>query len=132
MPSAPHIAVVDDNRSIRNSMQDLLNSAGYSAFIFENATSFLGSSVRQSADCLVTDLRMPGMTGLELHEHLSTSGQPIPTIVITAHPKDLTRELACELGITCLLIKPFTPEELLGCVRRALALWMPRRPIPRY
>ena len=86
MPEGPLIAVVDDDRSIRNATQDLLNAAGFSTFTFENAKSFLGSSVRASVACLVADMRMPGMTGLELHEHLATSGNGIPTVIITAHP----------------------------------------------
>ena len=125
MSEVPRVAVVDDNRSIRDATQDLLNSAGYSAFTFENAVSFLGSSIHESAACLVADLRMPGMTGLELHEHLKSSGKRIPTIIITAHPRELTRERASAAGISCLLVKPFTPDELLECVRRALATWTP-------
>jgi FixJ family two-component response regulator len=121
MPEVPHIAVVDDNRSIRNAMQDLLNAAGYSAFTFEDAKSFLGSSVRDSVACLVADFRMPGMTGLQLHEHLATTGKRIPTVIITAHLKEMTRERAVQAGIIHFLSKPFTPDELLECVRQALA-----------
>ena len=121
MPEGPHIAVVDDDRSIRNATQDLLNAAGFSTFTFENAKSFLGSSVRGNVACLVADMRMPGMTGLELHEHLAKSGTGIPTVIITAHPEELTRARAREAGITCFLTKPFTPDELLECVRKALA-----------
>lgn len=131
MPDGPHIAVVDDNRSIRNATQDLLNAAGFTTFTFENAKSFLGSSVRASVACLVADMRMPGMTGLELHEHLVTSGVGIPTIIITAHPDALTRERAREAGITCFLTKPFTPDELLECVRKALAKPRASRTIPK-
>jgi FixJ family two-component response regulator len=132
MPEGPHIVVVDDDRSIRNATQDLLNAAGYSTFTFENAKSFLGSSVRESAACLVADMRMPGMTGLELYEHLATSGNGIPTIIITAHPQELTRERAREAGITCFLTKPFTADELLECVRKAVAKPRVRGAIPRY
>jgi len=121
MPEGPHIAVVDDDRSIRNATQDLLNAAGYSTFTFENAKNFLGSSVRGTVACLVADMRMPGMTGLELYEHLAKSGSAIPTVIITAHPEELTRERAREAGITCFLTKPFTPDELLECVRKAIA-----------
>lgn len=132
MLEVPHIAVVDDNRSIRNATQDLLNAAGYSAFTFETAESFLGSSVRESVACLVADMRMPGMSGLELHERLASSGQGVPTVIITAHPRDLARERACKAGVTCFLIKPFTPDEFLNCVRRALANWQPPSTIPKY
>lgn len=131
MPEAPLIAVVDDDRSIRNATQDLLNAAGFITFTFENARSFLGSSARTSVACLVADMRMPGMSGLELHEHLETSGTGIPTVIITAHPEELTRERAREAGITCFLTKPFTPDELLECVRKALAKSAARRTIPK-
>jgi FixJ family two-component response regulator len=131
MPEGPLIAVVDDDRSIRNATQDLLNAAGFSTLTFENAKSFLGSSVRASADCLITDMRMPGMTGLELHEHLATSGTAIPTVIITAHPEQHSRERAREAGITCFLTKPFTPDELLACVRKALTKSQARGAIPK-
>jgi FixJ family two-component response regulator len=133
MPEGPHIAVVDDDRSIRNATQDLLNAAGFSTFTFENAKSFLGSSVRERVACLVADMRMPGMTGIELHEHLANLGAGIPTVIITAHPQELTRERerARAAGITCFLTKPFTPDELLECVRKAVARSRPRRTIPK-
>jgi FixJ family two-component response regulator len=131
MPEGPLIAVVDDDRSIRNATQDLLNAAGFSTLTFENAKSFLGSSVRASAACLVADMRMPGMSGLDLHEYLATSGAGIPTVIITAHPEELTRERARRLGITCFLTKPFTPDELLQCVRKALAKSRDRATIPK-
>jgi FixJ family two-component response regulator len=131
MPEGPLIAVVDDDRSIRNATQDLLNAAGFTTLTFENAKSFLGSSARESTACLVADMRMPGMTGLELHEQLATSGGGIPTVIITAHPEELTRRRAREAGICCCLSKPFTPEELLECVRKALAMPRARSIIPK-
>jgi FixJ family two-component response regulator len=131
MPEGPLIAVVDDDRSVRNAMQDLLNAAGYSSSTFSNAASFLDSAVRADVACLVADMRMPGMTGLELHEHLASSGNGIPTVIITAHPEELTRERAREAGITCSLNKPFAPDELLECVRKALAKSRARRIIPK-
>jgi FixJ family two-component response regulator len=131
MPEGPHIAVVDDDRSIRNATQDLLNAAGFSTFTFENAKSFLGSSVRASVACLIADMRMPGMSGLELHEHLAASGAGIQTVIITAHPEELTRDRAREAGITCFLAKPFTPDELLECVREAIVKSGARRIIPK-
>jgi FixJ family two-component response regulator len=131
MPEGPLIAVVDDDRSIRNATQDLLNAAGFSTFTFENAKSFLGSPLRARVACLVADMRMPGMTGLELHEHLATSGAGIPTVIITAHPQELTRDRARDAGITCFLTKPFTPDELLECVREALTRPRTRLTIPK-
>ena len=132
MPEGPVIAVVDDDRSIRNATQDLLNAAGFSTHTFENAKSLSGLvRFARSVACLVADMRMPGMTGIELHEHLATSGTGIPTVIITSHPARLTRERARQAGITCILIKPFTPDELLECVREALAKLAAPRHYPK-
>jgi FixJ family two-component response regulator len=131
MPEAPLIAVVDDDMSIRNAMQDLLKAAGYATCTFGNATSFLDSPLRTGVACLVTDMRMPGKTGLELHEHLAASGAGTPTVIITAHPDGPTRERARAAGVTCFLTKPFAPDELLECVRQAIARSQARRTIPK-
>jgi Response regulator len=120
MAAKPLVAIVDDDLSIRNGTRDLLNAAGFSTAIFEDARSFLASASRATAACLVTDMRMPGMTGLELIETLVASGHDIPTVLITAHPEKVTRSRAREAGITCYLSKPFAPDELLGCIRAAL------------
>ena len=121
MAERPLVAVVDDDQSIRNATQNLLKAAGFSTATFEDAESFLGSASRASAACLVADMRMPGMSGLELRQALVASGDDIPTVLITAHPEDSALSRAHEVGITCYLIKPFAPDELLGCVREALA-----------
>jgi FixJ family two-component response regulator len=115
------IAVVDDDMSIRNATQDLLKAAGYATAVFSNATSFLDSPLRPRVACLVADLRMPGMTGLALHELLTMSGSAIPTIIITAHAGEMTPERVRASGITCFLTKPFSPDDLLECVRKAVA-----------
>lgn len=132
MSEGPLIAVVDDDRSIRNATQDLLKAAGYSTAVFGNATTFLDSPVLSSVACLVADIRMPGMTGLALHEFLATSGAGIPTVIITAHPGEMTPERALKAGITCFLIKPFVPDDLLECVRKAVAKSNGARGIPKY
>ena len=130
MPERPLVAIVDDDRSIRDATRDLLKSAGFSAATFEDAASFLGSASRGSVACLVTDMRMPGMTGLELYESLVASGDRIPTVLITAHPEDVTQSRAREAGITCYLSKPFSPDDLLHCVREAVVKSQ-RGPIPK-
>jgi len=130
MREGPLVAIVDDDRSIRNATQNLLKSAGFSTATFEDAESFLGSASRAAAACLVADMRMPGMTGLELYQALVASGEGIPTVIITAHPEELAQARAREAGITCYLTKPFAPDELLECVRDALAKSQ-RGPIPR-
>jgi FixJ family two-component response regulator len=131
MPEGPLVAIVDDDKSIRNATQDLLKAAGFSTATFEDAESFLGSASRASAACVVADMRMPGRSGLELYQALVASGEGIPTVIITAHPEELAQARAREAGITCYLIKPFAPEELLECVHEALAKSQARRAIPR-
>ena len=131
MQEGPLIAVVDDDMSIRNATQDLLRAAGYVTATFSNATSFLDSPLQPRVACLVADMRMPGLTGLQLHDLLAASGRGIPTIIITAHPGELNRERLLQAGVTCFLIKPFPPDELLECVRKALARSQARHTIPR-
>ena len=129
MIERPLVAVVDDDKSLRNATRDLLKSAGFSAATFEDAESFLGSASRAATACLVADMRMPGMSGLELYQALVASGEGIPTVIITAHPDEPTQSRAREAGITCYLSKPFEPDDLLECVREALA--KPRGLIPK-
>jgi FixJ family two-component response regulator len=116
----PLIAIVDDDKSIRETTQDLLESAGFPAVTFTSAAKLLNSTRFQSIHCLIADMRMPGMTGLELHQHLTALRRPIPTILITAYANERTRAQATKARILCFLPKPFVAEELLACVRRAL------------
>jgi FixJ family two-component response regulator len=115
------VAVVDDDASIRRATQNLLQAAGFAATTFPNATSFLGSKRRRGVACLIADVRMPGMTGLELFEALAASGDAVPTILVTAHDDEAVRRRAHEAGVHCYLTKPFSPEELCDCIRSALA-----------
>jgi FixJ family two-component response regulator len=131
MLDRPLVAIVDDDPSIRTATQDLLKAAGFSTAVFEDAESFLASASRSNAACLVADMRMPGMTGVELYRQLIATGDGIPTVIITAHPQDVAPIRAREPGLTCYLIKPFTPDELLECVHEALAKSKPRSAIPR-
>ena len=121
MAGKPLVAIVDDDKSIRNGTRDLLKAAGFSTAVFEDAESFLASANRATVACLVADIRMPGMSGLELYEALVTSGDRIPTVLITGHPEEVTQARAREAGITCYLSKPFAPDDLLRCVCEALA-----------
>jgi FixJ family two-component response regulator len=130
MLEGPLVVIVDDDTSMRNATQDLLKAAGFSTATFEDAESFLRSPRRASAVCLVADMRMPRMTGLELHQELVASGHAVPTIIVTAHPEEFTQARARAAGITCYLIKPFAPDELLDCVREALAKSHTRRGKP--
>jgi len=116
----PLIAIVDDDESMRETMKDLLDSAGFSAVTFTSAESFLKSKRARTVSCLITDMRMPGMTGLELHRQLVASGAAIPTVLVTAYPEEHTREQALEEKVICYLAKPFPADELLACIRSAI------------
>ena len=125
------IAVVDDDESHRRATRSLLRAAGFPTAVFSDAESFLASETRASAACLVADLKMPGMSGLDLCEALIASGDAIPTVLVTAYSEEVTQARARKAGINCCLIKPFAAEQLLECVREALATPRHRKPIPR-
>jgi FixJ family two-component response regulator len=117
----PLICVVDDDELVREAISGLMKSLGYRAAAFASAEAFLRSSTRLSRTaCLIADVNMPAMSGLDLHQHLSTSAMPIPTILITAYPDDGARDRALSAGVICYLSKPFEEDDLLGCVRSAL------------
>ena len=120
MPQGPLVAIVDDDASIRDATENLLDAAGYSTTTFASAESFMSSERRNRVACVVADMRMPGMTGLELAEALAASGRAIPTVLVTAYPDEQTRLRARQAGILCYLSKPFSPEELCACVDAAL------------
>ena len=114
------IAIIDDDEAVRDALAGLMKSLGYSAEAFESAEGFLGSSRHDNASCLITDVQMPGMSGLELHDRLVASGKPIPTILITAYPNERARTRALSNGVVCYLGKPFQEDELLACIRSAI------------
>jgi FixJ family two-component response regulator len=114
------ISIVDDDSSVCEGLSDLLQSMGFAAETFQNADEFLKSDQIDSVSILISDMQMPDMTGLELHEHLAKSGKRIPTILITAFPKEGDRSIARQTGISCYLVKPFSEEALLTSIRSAL------------
>ena len=116
----PQIAIVDDDESMRDTTRDLLESAGFSAATFASAARLLKSRRLHRVSCLIADMRMPKMTGLELHQHLVASNHAIPTILMTAYPDERLRAQAMKANVVCYLTKPFEAEELLNCVRRAI------------
>ncbi len=120
MRNNPTVAIVDDDESVRDTTKDLLDSAGLSAATFDSAESFLQSKGTCAIQCLIADMRMPGMTGLELYDHLAAAGTPIPTVLITAYPDERALVRALETGVICFLTKPFSPEDLLTCIETAL------------
>jgi FixJ family two-component response regulator len=120
MLNRPVISIVDDDSSVREGTTDLLNSMGFIAETFACANDFLKSERLDSTSCLITDMRMPGMTGLELHDRLVASGKIIPTILITAFPNATDRARVLKAGVHCYLPKPFDEKDLLACLRSAL------------
>ena len=120
MPKASLVSVVEDDRFFRESMRRLMRSLGYSVEAFPTAADFLASPRLAETACLIADLHMPAMTGLELHRRLIEAGHAIPTILVTAHPDEDVKACALKDGVVCYLRKPVDQERLLRCVRAAL------------
>jgi FixJ family two-component response regulator len=110
---------VDDDASLRRSLSNLMASVGFHVETFISAEAFLESPHRERAGCLVVDLRMPGMSGLELLRHLAATGSAVPAIVLTAHGNDEIRRQCLDAGAFAFLEKPFRGATLLDAVRRA-------------
>ena len=120
MPRKAVIAIVDDDQSVREALTSLVRSLGYAAMAFECAEDFLKSKRRRSVSCVIADVQMPGMTGIELHDRLVAYGEQIPTILITAFPDERSRERVLHAGVNCYLAKPFSEDDLLACIRSSL------------
>jgi len=115
------ISIVDDDESFREAMTSLMRSLGFEVEAFSSAEAFLGSPRLGSTSCLIADVHMPTMTGIDLHRQLVASGRTIPVILITAYPDDNVRARALAAGVICYLSKTFDDDALLGFVRSALA-----------
>jgi FixJ family two-component response regulator len=120
MSEAPLIAIVDDDVMICEATKDLVEAFGFNARTFTSAGEFLNSDCVPRISCLITDVQMPGMNGLQLHRKLLASGRRVPVIFITAFPDERVRKQALEAGAVCYLSKPFDGESLLSCIRSAL------------
>jgi FixJ family two-component response regulator len=116
----PVVSIIDDDHSVREGLVDLLRSLGFEAETFERGEHFLQSKDVDRTNCLITDMRMEGISGLELHDLLVKAGRRIPTIVITAFPKDRDRQRALRSGVLCYLAKPIDEQQLLECITSAL------------
>jgi FixJ family two-component response regulator len=114
------VAIVDDDDSVRGALQGLMKEVGFSARAFASAEEFLESGQQQQTACLIADIRMPGMSGLELQAKLNAEHCRIPTIFITAHGDEKMRLQALRAGAVEFLAKPFDDEALLESVRAAL------------
>ena len=120
LSKAPLIAIVDDDDFSRESMSRLMRSLGYPVEAFSSAVDFLASRRLDETACLIADIQMPGMTGVELYARLIETGQKIPTILVTAYPDEATRARALKDGIVCYLPKPFDDNDLMDCVRKVV------------
>jgi FixJ family two-component response regulator len=114
------IAIIDDDEPFRESMRRLMRSLGHTADGYSSAADFLASRRLGETACLIADVHMPAMTGLELHRHLVDAGRPIPTILVTAYPSDADRARALRDGVVCYLRKPVDEQKLAECLRAAL------------
>lgn len=120
MKHRPVIAVVDDDLSVREALENLISSVGYEVKLFASAEAFLDSDARANTDCAVLDLRLPGISGIELQRKLATNGQSIPSIIITAQGDDQARAEAAAAGAVAFINKPFKEETLLAAIDSAL------------
>jgi FixJ family two-component response regulator len=111
---------VDDDDSVREALPDLLRELGFAAEAFSSAEAFLASDAMERTSCLILDIAMPGMTGLELQQELKDRGQRIPIVFITAHADRTLRPRVLEQGATECLFKPFTEVALLDALNAAL------------
>jgi FixJ family two-component response regulator len=120
MPGVPLISIVDDDDSMRSSLDNLIRSVGFRAQAFSSAGAFLSSNQAHDTSCLILDVRMPGMNGLELQRQMLVSNWRIPIIFITSHADDDARARALEAGAVDFLYKPFREENLFDAIDAAL------------
>ena len=120
MPAKTLISIIDDDDDVREALAGLMKSRGFMVEAFPSAADFLARPNVRDISCLIVDVHMPRMTGIELHRRLVESGYAIPTILITAYPDDGVRARALADGVICYLTKPCDEDTLLGCVSSAL------------
>lgn len=114
------VFVVDDDASLLRAMQRLLDSFGYEVLVFRSAEAFLAQDAPAADACLLLDIFLPGMSGIELWTALAASDRSIPTVLMTARDDESTRRLVCEVDATAILYKPFDEDVLLEAIARAL------------
>jgi FixJ family two-component response regulator len=120
LSDAPNISIIDDDESVRSSLRSLVRSLGLGACTFASAEEFLDSSHQDDTSCLITDLQMPGLSGIELQRLLLAQGRQIPIIFVTAFPEDRMRARAMEWGALGFLSKPFESQTLIELIDKAL------------
>lgn len=120
MSNPPVISIVDDDRSVRAATYNLVRSLGYTVHTFASAEEFLRSPHLKDTSCVIADVQMPAMSGVELQAHLLAKGRRVPFIFITAFAVESARAQALKAGATCFLTKPFDGEALVKCLDAAL------------
>jgi FixJ family two-component response regulator len=120
MTDDPLIAIVDDDDAVLEATKDLVETMGFRTATFRGAKAFLASNTADAAACLILDVQMPGIDGLQLQQLLVSANRGIPIIFVTAYPNERTRRRALKAGSVAFLSKPFSREELLHCIRLAL------------
>ena len=121
MPAVPTIAIVDDDPAIREALEDLVHSCGYACAPFSSAEELLASERTDTIRCMIVDVAMPGLSGLELQEELRRSGHDTPVIFLTSHRDAHTREAAVRGGAFAYLTKPAAFQQVIDAIERALA-----------
>jgi FixJ family two-component response regulator len=124
----PLITIVDDDASVRAGVTRLLRSLGFSVYAFASASEFLLSPQLSETACLIADVEMPGMNGVELQQHLIAHGHSTPIVFITGFPEDRVRDRVMSAGAVDFLRKPFDVPQLIECVERALRRQSHSRP----
>jgi FixJ family two-component response regulator len=120
MPKVSLVSIVDDDQFFRESMRRLMRSEGYTVEAFPSAADFLASPRLLETACLIADVHMPAMTGVELYRHLVDAGYATPTILVTAYPDETDRTRSLNDGVICYLRKPVNEEHLIRCLSEAL------------
>lgn len=116
-----HIGIIDDDDLVREGLRDCMESAGYTVETFDSAEAFLASQSTRRASCLIVDVQLPGISGLELQSRLLTFESRVPVVFVTSHGTDVIRDQAFRNGASAVLSKPVRRDELLKVVRIAIA-----------
>ncbi|MDM0025501.1 response regulator transcription factor [Variovorax saccharolyticus] len=119
--ATPVITIIDDDHSVLVAIQLLVTSFGFETRTFSSAEDFLQSPSLDDTECLISDIHMPRISGIELQSLLRSRGRDIPTILMTAFTNESIESQAIAGGAVCFLIKPFDARTLLGCIKRALS-----------
>jgi FixJ family two-component response regulator len=118
LPDPKLISIIDDDESVRRATRSLVRSLGFEAQTFASAEDFLQSALLDATACIVCDVQMPGMSGIDLYDALKGQGRPIAMIFITAFSQELVRERAGDTA--CILLKPFEASEFADCLERSI------------